>query len=481
MNNPEQVTDEEFRYESVVRFISDLIDSGALSPGHKVPSLRKVSKARGVSISTALHAYRMLESQGVLEALPQSGFYVSTKNAVQADKPSAMSRSTRARKVSAVTSVATMFELASDTTMAPFGCAIPGLDLLAASQLDKFLARMARTRGREANTYAPPSGEDGLRATIARRSIHWGHAVSADDIIVTCGCTEALHIALKSITQPGDTIAIESPNYFGFLPVLQALHLKVIEIPTDAVEGISVPALEAAIEKNTIKACLFSSAFNNPLGCLISDDKKKQVLALLNKQQIPLVEDDIYGDIYFGNERPRPYSAMENAQNVIYCSSFSKTVAPGYRIGWIASVKDTEKLVAEKYATTLCSPTLTQIALGEYLNAGAYDNHLRGLRKSLAANVAIISKTIAETFPAGTRISRPEGGFVLWVELPDNINTRALFDIAIKNDICFAPGDLFTTGNSYSSCMRISCGFPWNSTMERSIWKLAELVYSMRD
>jgi DNA-binding transcriptional MocR family regulator len=467
---------EEFRYESVVRFIDELIDSGALCPGEKVPSLRKISKARGVSVSTALHAYRMLESQGVLEALPQSGFYVSNKTAVQPGKPSALSKSTRVRKVSAGARVSNMFELAADTTLAPLGCAIPSPELLAPSQLDKFLVRMARTRGKYANTYAPPRGEDTLRAAIARRSINWGHAVSAEDILITCGCTEALHLALKSITSPGDTIAVESPTYFGFLPVLQALHLNVTEIPTDAVEGVSLAALETAISSNSIKACLFSSAFNNPLGCLTSEEKKIEVLALLNKHRIPLVEDDVYGDIYFGAERPRPYSAMVNAKNVIYCSSFSKTVAPGYRIGWVASTSHIDKLATEKYATTLCGPTLSQVALGEYLNAGAYDNHLRGLRKAFAANISTMSNTIAETFPAGTRISRPEGGFVLWVELPKHIDARELFNKALKEDICFAPGDLFTTSNSYRSCLRISCGYPWSKSIERAVWKLSELA-----
>jgi len=480
MDKTEPTSDSEFRYESVVKFIDELIDSGALAPGQKVPSLRKVSKARGVSISTALHAYRMLESQGVLEAQPQSGFYVSANSIVQPDKPSVMSGSTKVRKVRTGVQVANMFELAGDTSLVPLGCAIPSPDLLASSQLDKFLARMVRTQGKDANTYSPPRGEESLRAAIARRSINWGHAVSADEILITCGCTEALHLALKAIAQPGDTIAVESPNYFGFLPILQALHLAVTEIPTDSVDGISVPALEVALEKNNIKACLFSSAFNNPLGCLTSEEKKNQVLTVLNKHRIPLIEDDVYGDIFFGAVRPRPYSAMEKAKNVIYCSSFSKTVAPGYRIGWITSSDRIEQLAAEKYATTLCGPTLAQLALGEYLNAGAYDNHLRRLRKSFAANIAIVSKTIAETFPAGTRISRPEGGFVLWVELPDNINAREVFEVAIKDDICFAPGDLFTTSDNYRSCLRISCGYPWSSRIERAIWKLGELVLSLQ-
>lgn len=476
MEKSESATANEYRYETVVNFIDDLIETGALIPGQKAPSLRKVSKARGVSVTTALHAYRMLESKGVLEAQPQSGFYVSDARLRQHDKPSALAKSTRVRKVNSGVLVANMFELAGDTSLVPLGCAIPGPDLLATSQLDKFLVRMTRVHGKQSNTYAPPRGDSGLRSAIARRSMMWGHAVAPEDVLVTCGCTEALHLALKAIAQPGDTIAIESPNYFGFMPVLQALHLKVIEIPTDAVDGISLSSLESALEKNTITACLFSSAFNNPLGCLTSETKKTQVLDLLNKHRIPLVEDDVYGDIYFGKERPRPYSAMDQAKRVIYCASFSKTVAPGYRIGWISSSQYIDKLAEEKYATTLCGPMLTQVAMAEYLSAGAYDNHLRGIRKSFASNIRATSKTIAETFPAGTRISRPEGGFALWVELPDKIDTRALFELAIQEAICFAPGDLFTTSNNYRSCMRISCGYPWNSEIERAIWKLAELA-----
>ncbi|OED40366.1 hypothetical protein AB833_12240 [Chromatiales bacterium (ex Bugula neritina AB1)] len=476
MGNTGQSEGNEFRYETVVKFIDDLIESGSLSPGQKAPSLRKVSKARGVSVTTALHAYRMLESQGVLEAQPQSGFYVSSIKTNLPEKPSALARSTSVRKVNSGAQVATMFELAGDRSMAPLGCAIPGPDLLASSQLDKFLVRMTRTRGKSANTYSPPRGEDGLRSAIARRAILWGHAVSAEDLMITSGCTEALHLALRALTQPGDTIAIESPTYFGFLPMLQSLRLSVTEIPTDSVDGISIPALETALQKNTIKACLFSSAFNNPLGCLTSEAKKRQVLTLLNKHKIPLIEDDVYGDIYFGKERPRPYCALENAKKVIYCSSFSKTVAPGYRIGWLASANYIERLSTEKYATTLCVPTLPQLALSEYLNAGAYDNHLRGIRKAFASNIIYFSKTIAETFPPGTRISRPEGGFVLWVELPDGINARAVFNLALKENICFAPGDLFTTSNNYRSCMRISCGFTWDSSLERALWKLGTLV-----
>jgi len=435
----------EFRYQYVVDFIKESINSGSLAPAEKAPSLRK-------------------------------GFFVRENSNSCVDTPSAIKRPTRVRAVTTDNEVAAMFGYSSDDQFAPLGCAVPGPELLATSQLDKYLIRAARHQGIVCNTYAPPRGVEALRAVIARRSLNWGQALALDDIIITSGCTEALHLALKTITTPGDTIAVESPNYFGFLPVLQALHLKVTEIPTDSITGLSVEALEGALQKSPIKACLFSSAFNNPLGCLTSEQKKSAILKLLNQYAVPLVEDDIYGDIYFGSDRPRPYSAMPEAEDVIYCSSFSKTVAPGYRIGWVASPTLSDQLLVNKYATTLCGPMLLQVAMAEFLNTGSYDNHLRGLRRAFGANLKSMSAAIAATFPEGTKISRPEGGFVLWIELPGNIDTRDIFDIALSHSICFSPGDLFTTSNNYKNNMRISCGYRWDSRLERAIWKLGDIL-----
>ncbi len=467
--------DQQFRYEEVIRYVRELIKAGTLAPGSKAPSLRRLSKARGVSVSTALQAYRILESQGELEARPQSGFYVRDKKPDTA-LPSMMRSSSKERVVKPGKHVSSMFSHAIDSNLVPLACAIPSQQILLGSQLDKFLIRAARTEGARANTYAPPLGIEELRDVIARRSMLWGHACGSDDILITCGCTEALHLALRVTTQPGDTVAVESPNYFGFLPILREQGLKVVEIPTDSVDGLSLPVLEQLLSSGQVSVCLFSSAFNNPLGCLTSEAKKSAVLKLLNRHRATLIEDDIYGDIYFGAERPRPYSAMDEARDVIYCSSFSKTVAPGYRIGWVSSERHIERLLEARYGTSLCGPVLPQIALARFLNGGAYDNHLRRLRKQLQDNIRDVSKAVTDTFPKGTRISRPEGGFVLWVELPKAIRTRELFERAIAAGICFAPGDLFTTTENYRSCLRLSCGFECDSTLERAIWQLGALA-----
>src|SRR6266446_1675130 len=351
-------------------------------------------------------------------------------------------------------------------------------DLLAAGRLDRFLARTARVKGLDCNTYTEPRGDPGLRREIARRAMHWGQALAPEDIAVTCGCTEAVALALMAVAKPGDLIAIESPTYFGLLQAIEALNLKALELPTEATTGIDLAALAQALKSRRIAACLFSSSFNNPLGCTMPDDKKRAVLDLLAGYQVPLIEDDVYGDIYFGNERPRPFMALDRRGNTIYCSSFSKTVAPGYRIGWIATGRHMQEVLKRKYALTLCGPTLLQVALADFLTSGGYDSHLRRTRRVFQHNIAQITRAIEKTFPEGTKVTRPAGGFVLWLELPRPLKSRELFNQALEKGICFAPGDVFSASGRYRNCLRLSCAHPWNARIEKGVTTLGELASS---
>src|SRR5262249_43994126 len=362
-----------YRYEETARFITDLVDSGTLTPGARAPSLRQITKQRGVSLSTALQAYRALEDRGVLQARPQSGFYVAKGAPILLETPTLSRPPARATAVAVGGVVPKLLEYAANPSLVPLGCAIPDAELLAAGRLDRFLARAARAKGVAYNTYTVPKGDRRLRREIARRALRWGQALSPEDIVITCGCTEALVLALKVLSRPGDTIAIESPTYFGFLQVLEALELRALELPTDAGSGVDLAALGRALEATPVKACLFASSFNNPLGCTITDEGKKAVLTLLARHRVPLIEDDIYGDIYFGEERPRPFMAQDPHGNTIYCSSFSKTIAPGYRVGWIAPGRRVAKVLDNKFALTMCGPALPQAALGEFLSSGGVD------------------------------------------------------------------------------------------------------------
>jgi DNA-binding transcriptional MocR family regulator len=473
---PKMQGETHFRYEELASMITGLVDSGTLLAGQRAPSLREISKRRGIGLSTALQAYRLLEDRGILEARPQSGYYVTRRDPVSLARPALSKPPGRAMSVAVPALVARLLEHAADPAFVPLGCAIPSAELLAAGGLDRFLARAARRNRPEHNSYSAPRGDLRLRQEIARRALRWGQALSPDDVLVTCGCTEALSLALRAVARPGDTIAIESPTYFGFLRTLEALELKAFELPTDTANGVDLAALDKALAENSIKACLISSSFSNPLGFTMPDEKKLALLDLLARHDVPLIEDDIYGDIYFGDERPKPFMALDRRNRTLYCSSFSKTIAPGYRIGWIATSRHMQAILERKIGLTLAGPVLPQVGFADFLSSGGYDNHLRRIRRAFADNIDQTLRAIDRTFPKGTRVSRPAGGFVLWLELPRPARTRELFEAAIAERICFAPGEVFSASPRYANCLRLSCGHAFDRRIEAGIARLGELA-----
>lgn len=464
------------RYEELAAIIARMVENGALRPGSRAPSLRRLCKDHGASLSTALQAYQLLEDRGVLQARPRSGFYVAWRSERLLRTPEISRLPGTPKRVSICATVQTMLDYAADPRLVPLGCAIPSAALLAGGRLDRFLARAARREGARYNVYTTPKGDLRLRQEIARRALRWGQGISPEDIIVTCGCTEALMLALRTVARTGDAIAIESPTYFGLLHSLEALGLKALELPTDPVAGVDCAALERVLKEKAVAACLFSSCCSNPLGCTAPEDGKRKLLRLLAKHRVPLIEDDIYGDLYFGSERPKPFSALDPGGNIIYCSSFSKTIAPGYRIGWLASARHVQPLLEHKLAATLSGPGLSQAALAEFLSCGGYDSHLRRLRRVFGDSMDHAMRVIEQCFPPGTRVSRPTGGFVLWVELPHEIDSRELLDQALRRQICFAPGDVFSATRQYRHCLRLSCGHGWDERIEAGLRVIGELA-----
>jgi DNA-binding transcriptional MocR family regulator len=469
------MTDSRFRYEEIADLITGLVAQGTLAPGTRAPSLRELCRQQRTSLTTALQAYRLLEDRGVLQARPQSGFYVA-QAAAALPVPATSRPSPRPTAVAVSGLLLQMIEHASDPRYVPLGCAIPSPALLGSGKLDRMLARAARTRGVLHNTYGPLRGEAALRVEIARRALRWGQALSPEDIAITCGATEALSLALSAVVRPGDTVAVETPTYFGLLQVLRAQGLKALELPTDARSGVVVEALDKALKTQRIAACVLSSSFNNPLGCTLPEPGKRAVLSLLATHRVPLIEDDVYGDIHAGLERPRPFSAFDRGGQTIYCGSFSKTLAPGYRIGWVASARHLPKILEAKFAATLCGPVLPQLALAEFLASGGYDHHLRRLRAQFTDTLQRMTAAIETAFPAGTRVSQPAGGFVLWLELPKAVDTGRLFAQALDQRICFAPGAVFSANGRHAHCLRLSGGHGWDARIERGLRTLGAMA-----
>lgn len=463
-------------YEQVAHKLEDLIHSGALRPGDRIPSVRRASAQHGVSITTAVQAYLSLENRGLIEARPKSGFFVRSQYRTRVLEPASSRPARGAQHVGVGTLQSRVFEAAQDPEIVAFGAASPSAEMLPVAKLSRIMAAVARSNGARGVNYDLPQGSELLRRQIARRSLDWGSNLTPEEIITTCGATEALSLALRAVTKPGDVIAIESPTYFGVLQAIEDLGLKALEIPMHPRDGLDLDTLERAVQSRRIAACLAVPNFNNPLGSLMPDANKRRLLEILAKREIPLIEDDIYGDLYFGAHRPRVVQSFDQSGLVMLCGSFSKTLAPGYRVGWIAPGRFYDRVKGLKLTTTLASPALPQLAIAEFVANGGYDHHLRTVRRTYAEHVQRISHAVADSFPPEIKITRPAGGFVLWVELPPSVSALALHEQAFAEKISIAPGPMFSPKQSYTNFIRLSCGHHWSSRLERAIGILSYLV-----
>ena len=464
-------------YEQLVREIETLIERGTLRPGERIPSVRQCSQRRGISIATVLQAYRVLENRGQIEARPQSGYFVKVKAWAPPAEPEISRPARRATQVNISEMTMRVMQATRDPALIPLGTALPSPELLPTQQLNRALAAAGRRERRLANQYDMPPGNLALRTQIARRALDAGCAFAPEDIVTTCGCMEALSICLRAVAKPADTIAIESPTYFGILQCIESLGLKALEIPTHPRDGVSLDALAIALETQSIAACVFVLNFNNPLGSCLPDQGKERLVALLAEHQVPLIEDDIYGDLAFSGLRPRTAKSFDREGLVLLCDSFSKTLAPGYRVGWVAPGRFKEKVEHLKFVTTVATATLPQIAIADFLANGGYDHHLRKLRRIYAEKVRRYSQTVSAHFPPGTRITRPQGGYVLWIELPAGANSLELFERALAGGISIAPGPLFSAKMKFMNFIRINCGNTWTEQVERGLQMLGRLAH----
>ncbi|AKT36400.1 PLP-dependent aminotransferase family protein [Chondromyces crocatus] len=463
-------------YEQVITEMAALIDAGALRPGDRLPSVRRLSRQRGVSVATVVQAYLGLEDRGLVEARPQSGHYVRARRAPLPPEPRSPRPTTTACKVSVRSLVTRVYTAARDPSIVPFGAAYPSPELLPTDKLNRILAVIARSAGWAGVAYDPPPGLPALRRQVARRAVDGGCALGPDEIVTTSGATEALHLCLRVVARRGETIAIESPTYFGLLQLVESLGIRAVEIPSLPRAGMDLDALEEALGRHRIKAVVAIPNFSNPLGAVMPDESKERLVGLLGRRDIPLIEDDTHGDLHFDDVRPRVAKSFDRRGLVMLCSSFSKTLAPGYRVGWVAPGRFRDAVEHLKFAQSVASPTLPQMAVAQLLEEGGYDHHLRALRRRLAAQVVRVSEAVAEHFPAGTRVARPAGGFVLWVELPFGVSSLDLHARAMEKGISVAPGPLFSAKHRFSNCVRLNCGYPWTDQLDQAVRTLGRLV-----
>ena len=432
-----------------------------------------------MSISTVLQAYRILEDERVIEARPQSGYFVRPKMWTPPALPEMSQPAKRPTEVNICDLSMRVMEATRDPALVKLGAALPSPELLPSVALNRAMAAAGRRHPDAGNTYEIAPGNLALRTQIARRALDSGISLSADDIITTCGGTEAIQLCLRAVAGPGDTIAIESPTYFGILQCIEALGMKVLEIPTHPVDGVSLEALTFALDSHRVKACLFVLNFNNPLGSCMPDANKERLVRMLAERGIPLIEDDIYGDICFTPERPKTAKSFDRDGGVLLCDSFSKTLAPGYRVGWTVPGRFKKQILHLKMVSTLANATLPEMAIADFLATGGYDHHLRKLRRVYADKSAWMTRIICEHFPEGTKVTQPSGGQVLWVELPGHINSLELFERALVEKISIAPGPIFSAKQKFQNFIRLNCGNPQSEIIENALKRLGRIIKGM--
>jgi DNA-binding transcriptional MocR family regulator len=468
------------RYLQVADSIAEMIEGGTFAPGTRVPSLRRLSRQMVVSLTTAMEAYRVLEDRGLIEARPQSGFYVRAPKPLP-PAPAKTSGGAAAVKLKSSELVLRLLQQASDSAFISFGAAAPHPSFLPIERLNRTLAREIRSHPETSQLYDEVRGFAHLRRQIARRALDAGYGLKPEEIIVTNGAHHAVYLSLAAITQPGDAVAVETPTYVGLLQILEALGLKVCEIATDPGDGICLQRLEEVLGEVQLTACVLVPTFGNPLGHSMPDASRRRLVELMAAASIPIIEDDVYGDLYFCQPRPQALKAYDRDGLVLYCSSFSKTLAPGYRVGWVAPGRYLKQVERQKYLTSVASPTPTQMAIAAYLESGGFDRHLRRLRGTYRGLVSKVSSAVAEHFPEGTRMTHPCGGHVLWVELPPEVDSIVLYELALQRGISFAPGPLFTACCGYRNFLRLNCAVPWSDSVEGALCALGSLAAQLRD
>lgn len=467
---------EGYLYEQLADDLTQAIHQGVYSIDDRLPSLRHISEQYEISLATAIQAYQYLEQKGLIASRPKSGYYVCPWTNEQAEEPVVSKPDSSPAEVNVGHLAMSLVNETRQAGLIKLGAAVPEPDLLPLGTLSRTLAGIARRKNHTPASYEQAQGNIELRKQIARLMRESGVRCTADDIIITNGCLEALGLALRAVANSGDTIAIESPTYFGILQVAESLGMKVLEIPTHASTGIDPTALQKAIRQHKIAACVLMPTFNNPLGSTMPEENKRQVVELLDKCNIPLIEDDVYGALSYAAHRPKAAKAYDDSGNVLYCSSFSKTVSPGLRIGWILAGRYQQQVTYQKFLDNISTAIHPQLTMAEFLSKGRYRRCIRHSARIYRQRMDQLRRWVTELFPQGTRITHPKGGFLLWVELPKTIEAMNLYRKAMKKKIAITPGILFSAQGQYRHHIRLSCGAVEGEQARKSIGRLAKLL-----
>ncbi|MFM0572281.1 PLP-dependent aminotransferase family protein [Paraburkholderia caledonica] len=464
------------RFEIIANNLAEQIRAGHIPVGARLPSLRHIISQYGVSQTTVFRAYYLLEQWGLVRAEERAGYFVTPGAAVDAVAPAGRPEEAP-KEVDISNLVFSVLESTRHPDIVPLGSAFPSPRLYPSARLLKSLVAGTRSLSPWSTVEDLP-GSDPLRKQIGLRYIGTGFAVAPEEIIVTNGALEALNLCLMAVTRPGDVVAVESPCFYAALQAIERLDLRAVEIPVDPVLGLDIDALRSALAQHPIRACWFMPNFQNPTGTSLSVEKKRALVEMLREKQVPLIEDDVYQELHFSRDRPLPAKAFDTEGLVMHCSSFSKTLAPGYRVGWATAGRFADKVRRLKLMTTLCASIPAQAGIADYLENGGYDRHLRSLRSSLQTQLVEMEAALHRWLPDAAEWTRPHGGYMLWLQLPQSVKAMELHALASERGISIAPGPMFSATHAFQNCVRLNFGHPWDARFENAIRALAQILDS---
>ncbi len=467
-------------YAQLAEDIAASIRRGAWEKGDRIPSVRQLSRERGVSAATVIRAHELLEEQGYIESVPRSGRYVSdswrqqtgatTRTAPTADPLTPLDPGEI---------VFHLLDSIRDNKLVRFGSPFPSPELFPLAALGRTLGLAAQRTNPWRTVEYLADGSLELRQRIAQRYMHRGANVAPDEIIITSGALEGLNLCLQVVTRPGDMVAIEAPTFYGCLHAIKTLGLRALEIPTHARDGVDLTALAQALATAPIRACWFMTTYQNPLGACMPSAAKRNLVRLLEAHDVPLIEDNVYAELYHGAKSPNLTKAYDRRGIVLECGSFSKCLSPGYRVGWVAAGRYARAVRRCKLMSSLETNISAQDAIAAFLRTGAYERHLRRVRRVLANRLAAALKSLDRHFPAGFRVVRPEGGYFLWIELPGSVRAVDLYRIALSRGICIAPGPIFSQRREFDHFIRLNYGYPWTAVTDAAVATLADIMRAL--
>ncbi|AUL99671.1 MAG TPA: PLP-dependent aminotransferase family protein [Pseudothauera hydrothermalis] len=465
-------------YQAFADELRGAMADGRLPAGARLPSVREAARSRGLSINTVLAAYRHLEARGLVEARPQSGYFVRSRlPAPPAPRFAARPTPARPAKTAVLNRIATVIAAQSNANNVDLSLACPkGSDFYPGDKLARIIADTARRHPELLTDYALPPGSLRLRREIARHALDLGVSMTAEDVILTNGCMEALQFALRTVTRAGDAIAVESPTYFNLIPLAEALGLRTIEVPTDPGSGMSMDALELLLSERRVSAVVTMPNVHNPLGISMPQTAKRRLAALAAEYRVPVIEDALYAELQYAVPLQPAVKAFDRDGWVILCASYSKTLVPGIRAGWMEAGRFQREVADLKFCSSVAQPAVTCEALGVFLENGGYAQHMRRLRRTYAGQIDRLRGLIDQVFPAGTRATEPTGGFLVWVELPPGCDADRLFDEALARGISITPGTLFSPSGRYTRHIRLSGCYPFSERHIHALVTLGQLA-----